>query len=450
MSSSLKGVERCSAYLFYVVIVAAFGGFLYGYHTGVIAGALVFLTPFFHLSTIEQGMVVSILLVGGIFGALLAGTLADKIGRKRTIALTLTLFIMGALIISLCNSYEWLLIGRFVTGVGVGIISVAAPIYLAEVSPPHYRGSFVSLFQLAIASGILLSFIVNSIFASDGNWRWMFAVGCFPALLQMFAVFFLPETPSWLFRHGLEKHAIETLKKLRKDTHWLSQIDAMKTAASLHKSGSWKSVLSPKLRAILIIGLILSALQQITGINTVFFYAPKIFESAGFTSSHAAITATLGIGIINVFITAFSVWLLDKMGRRQLLLIGAAGMGASLAFLSYAFFANSSSLGMISTVSLIAYVAFFAIGLGPVTWVILSEIYPLKIRAKAMTIAIFINWLCNYIVSLTFLNLVNQLGSSGTFLLYAVISVAAFWFIYRFIPETRGKSLEEIEKMVSK
>ncbi|MBS0604259.1 MAG: sugar porter family MFS transporter [Verrucomicrobia bacterium] len=442
--------ERCTAYLLFVVAVAAFGGFLYGFHTGIISGALIFLTPAYQLSIVDQGMVVSIILLGGLFGALVSGTLADLFGRKRTIALTSTLFIAGAAIIALSNSYETLLLGRFISGLGVGIISLSGPLYLAEISPPHYRGSFVSLFQLAITLGILASFAVNYIFAGSSDWRWMFAMGIFPAVLQMIALFFLPETPAWLFKKGLEKFALSTLGRLRKDKHWLKQVDAMKLAAKPHKSGAWKTLISLKLRFILIVGLILSAFQQITGINTVIFYAPKIFEEAGFASATGAIVASLGIGVINVLATLFSVWLLDKVGRRVLLLVGIAGMVVSLGFLAFAFFTESQFIDKIAVGSLMAYVSFFAIGLGPVTWVILSEIYPLKVRGAAMTVAIFTNWACNYLVALTFLDFIKVLGPHGTFFLYSLISIVAFWFIYRFIPETKGKSLEEIETLISR
>lgn len=443
-----KTDERCSAYLFFVVIVVAFGGFLYGFHTGVISGALIFLTPSFHLEIAEQGMVVSIILLGGLVGALAAGALADHIGRKRTILASSILFILGAGLIALCNSYGYLLFGRFISGLGVGIVSLAAPLYLAEISPSRYRGSFVSLFQLAIAVGILVSFAVNYLFAASENWRWMFVMGIFPALVQMLALFFLPETPAWLFKRGFEKHALLIIARLRRDTLWKKQVDAMKNAAAPQERGGWKTLFSPKLRYILIIGSILSACQQITGINTVIFYAPKIFDVAGFHTTAGAIVATCGIGIINVLATGLSVWLLRKMGRRTLLLIGTVGMALSLAFLAIAFFTQWGFIGRVSVFSLMGYVAFFAIGLGPVTWVILSEIYPLKVRGKAMTVVIFVNWACTYLVSLTFLQLVAKLKIQGAFLLYALVSALAFWFIYRFIPETRGKSLEEIEASI--
>lgn len=437
--------EYCTAFLLFVVAVAAFGGFLYGYHTGIISGALIYLTPVYHLSIAQQGIVVSIILIGALLGSLLAGVLADKAGRKRTIAFTSALFIIGAATIALSESYEMLLIGRFVSGLGVGVIALSAPLYLAEVSPPHYRGRFVACYQLMIALGILVSFLVNYIFSLSADWRWMFAIGIFPALFQMVALFFLPETPAWLFKHGLHDHAILTLGRLRKDKEWMHHIEEMKTAASPLKRGAWKSLFHSKLRFVLLIGIILSSFQQITGINTVIFYAPKIFQTAGFASATGAILATLGIGIINVLVTFVSTWILDKVGRRQLLLIGTAGMALSLGFLSLAFFFQSQMIGMIALFSLMAYVAFFAIGLGPVTMVFISEIYPMKVRGKAMTIAIFVNWVFNYLVSLTFLDLIGGIGARGTFLMYALISALAFWFVFRYIPETKGKSLEEIE-----
>lgn len=448
MSPEVKVKEKCSAYAIFVIIVAAFSGFLYGYHTGIISGALIFLTPAFNLSPIDQGMVVSAILIGGLIGAVFSGTLADKFGRRRTIAMTSTLFIGGAVMIALSNSYQMLLIGRIISGIGVGIISLAAPLYLAEVSPPHFRGLFVSLYQLFIALGILASYGINYTFAASADWRWMFAIGVFPAILQMLALFFVPDTPAWLFSQGRDKQALATVERLRKDKHWKTLAAEMKSVDKGTKVGRWKDLFSLKVRFILIVGFVLSALQQVTGINTVIFYAPKIFESAGFTTATDAIIASLSIALVNLLITAVAAWLLDKVGRRLLLLIGVAGMAVSLSLLSLAFFIGSQAIGTISIICLVGYVAFFAIGLGPITWVVNSEIFPLKIRGKAMTIAIFINWACNYLVSLTFLNLVDILGSDGTFFIYALISAFGFWFVLRFVPETKGKSLEEIELLV--
>jgi sugar porter (SP) family MFS transporter len=443
-----KTKERCTAFLLFAVSVSALGGLLYGYHTGIIAGALGFLTSSFQLSIADQAMVVSTLLIGALIGALNAGMIADRMGRKPAIAVTALLFIIGASTIALSQSYAMVLLGRFISGIGVGVISVAGPIYLAEISPPHYRGAFVSCYQLAIAIGILMSFFVNYLLASSADWRWMFAMGICPALFQIFALFFLPETPAWLFKHGFDDRGIHVLKRLRKDKEWTHQIAAMKSAASYHKRGHWKALFSPQLRYVVIVGSCLSIFQQITGINTVIYYAPKIFQTAGMASATGAIFASLGIGVINVLATFFSTWILDRVGRRILLLIGIGGMALALSLLSLAYFCGSARIDMIAFISLVGYVAFFGIGLGPVTWVVLSEIYPLKVRGKAMTVAAFGNWLFNYLVSLTFLDFIEKLRPQGTFLLYALISALAFWFVYRFIPETKGKSLEEIENLL--
>jgi MFS transporter, SP family, galactose:H+ symporter len=448
MSSKNIMKEGCTAYLLFVVIVGAFGGFLYGFFTGVISGALLPLATAFQLSANDQGMVVSILLLGGLVGALAAGTLADRFGRKWAMSLTSLIFIAGALLTAFSPSYEWLLLARFFSGIGVGIIVVVAPLYLAEVSPAAYRGTFVSLFQFAIAVGILFSFFINYLFIESGQWRWMFGIGVIPALLQMLALFFLPETPAWLLKHGKKRLATQAFSKLRKDTHWKEQVENAKATHAAHKHGGWKTLFSPQLRRIAIVGIILSSLQQITGINTVIFYAPKIFETTGFQSANSAVVATIGIGIINALVTLLSVWLSKKLGRRTLLLIGSAGMGISLVLFSIAYFAQVTLIEGVSIVTLMAYVAFFAIGLGPVTLVVLSEIFPLKVRGLAMALALSANWICNYLVSLTFLDLTARLGLPGTFFLYGVISLCAFWFIHRFIPETHGKTLEEIEKQI--
>ncbi len=437
--------EKCSGFLIFVMLVAAFGGFLFGYYTAVVSGALIFLAPAFELTIPQEGMVVSILLIGALIGALFAGTLADKIGRKQTMTLNTIVFVLGSVLIALADSYEMVLWGRFISGIGVGVVSVVGPLYLSEVSPPHLRGTFVSTYQFALAIGILISYYVNYSFAEAADWRWMFAIGILPALLQMAALLFLPETPAWLFKQGKDERAIAALHRLRKDKIWMKQLDAMKSAASPHKHGSWKTLLSPSLRYVVMIGIALSCFQQITGINAVTYFAPKIFQTVGFSSSTGAILASIWLGIINVSFTLFAVWLLDKAGRRILLLICCAGMICSLAVFSCASYVHSAHLGTISIVSLMGYVAFFSIGLGPVTWVILSEIFPLKIRGKAMTVALFVNWVFNYIVSLTFLDLMTSLGSHGAFLIYAVITVIALVFVYRYIPETKGKSLEEIE-----
>lgn len=442
--------QYLSRYMVFVVTIACLGGLLFGYHTAIIAGALIFLSPIFDLSIAAQGVLVSIILLGALVGALMGGYLADRLGRKWTIMLTAVLFILGSWITAESYSYFMLLFSRVVSGVAVGIISVTAPLYLAEISPPTRRGGIVSAYQLAITLGILGAYLINYTYSQKAEWQKMFIVGSFPATIQLLALFFTPESPAWLFKKGRSPHAITVLKRLRVDRDWESHIDEMKQAASSKSKRAWKALFSSKLRTILLIGIFISAFQQITGINTVIYYAPRIFQGAGYTSAISATFATLSIGVVNVLATLVSVWILDRVGRRRLLLIGIAGMVVSLASLAISSFLHVSLIDEVALIALVSYVAFFAIGLGPITWVLLSEIYPLKVRGKAMTLATFVNWLCNYFVSLTFPNLLVSIGIGGSFFLYGIISLLAFWFVLKYVPETKGKSLEEIEVLLQK
>lgn len=442
--------QRLSRYMIFVVTIACLGGLLFGYHTAIISGALIFISPIFNLSIAEQGVLVSIILLGALVGALMGGYLADRLGRKWTIMLTAVLFILGSWITAESHSYFILLFGRVVSGIAVGIISVTAPLYLAEIAPPNHRGGIVSAYQLAITLGILGAYFINYIYAKKADWQEMFIIGSLPAAIQLLALFFTPESPGWLFKNGKSRLAIIVLERLRLDRDWESHVDEMKHSASSKDKRAWRLLFSSKLRTILFVGLFISAFQQITGINTVIYYAPRIFQGAGYTSAISATFVTLSIGMVNVLATLVSVWLLDRIGRRRLLLIGVAGMVISLFSLAITSFLRSSLIDEMAVISLMCYVAFFAIGLGPITWVLLSEIYPLKVRGKAMTLATFINWLCNYFVSLTFPNLLVSIGIGGSFFLYGVISVIAFWFVLRYVPETKGKSLEEIEQILQK
>ncbi len=437
--------ERFTNYTLFSVIIAAMGGFLFGYHTGIISGALIFLSPDFNLGAIDEGFIVSIILLGALGGALISGTLADWLGRKKTILLTALIFIFGATIISVSHTFFFLSLGRAFTGLAVGIISLTAPLYIAEISPPHYRGRFVSLSQLATTIGILAAYTVSLFYSHEGAWRMMFAVGVIPALIQIWALYFIPETPPWLLIKGQEEKAIAVMQKLRRDSEWEEHLSEMKSNAAPQKKEGWSALFHPKLRFVLLIGILLNCFQQITGINTVIYYAPKIFQIAGFGSAFGAILATLGVGVVNVIFSIAAVWLLDKVGRRPLLIWGVLGMVVSLLVLALAFFTGSELVDLIAIVSLMTYVASFAIGLGPIPSLLLSEIYPLKSRGKAMTVGTMSNWFFNYLISLTFLDLMQHLGSAGTFFLYAVIGIIALWFFWRYIPETKGRSLEEIE-----
>lgn len=442
--------DRGTPFLFFSVFIAVLGGFLFGYFTGIISGALAFIASFFQLSIVDQALAVSIILVAALIGALVAGMLADGIGRKKTIFITSLLFVAGGVISTTSGSFDVFLVGRFVSGLGVGVVSVAVPMYLAEISPPHHRGTLVGSFQLAICFGILASYIVNYLLSDSANWRWMFAVGIFPSAIQTIGLLFVPESPAWLFKKGRKNQTADVLKRLRKDKQWHHQLSEMESSADFHQKGGWKAMFTFPLLSVVMIGFFLSIFQQVTGINTVFYYAPKIFETVGFGTAKGAIFATIILGIVNVIVTFVATRILDKVGRKILLLIGTLGMAICFGILSLAYYLQFSFLGGVAFGTLLGYIIFFAIGLGPVTWVVLSEIFPMRIRGKAMTFAIFGNWLLNYFVSLTFLTFIENLKPQGTFLLYALINVVALWFVARFIPETKGKTLEEIEHLLTK
>lgn len=409
--------------LYFSIFTAVLGGFLYGYHTGVIAAALLLITPAFQLSLSDQGLLVSSILIGALPGALFAGKLADRYGRKPSLLFTALLFLIGTVVTVAADSFSLLVVGRLINGIALGVVSVVTPLYLAEIAPPKNRGAVVSLYQFALAIGIMVSFICGYFFVPEQQWRIMFAIGAIPAALQLGMIGFIPESPHWVAQ------SIEIEKPEKKNR---------------------KTLLDPKFRFVLLIGLILCSFQQMTGINTVIYYAPVIFQTAGFSSDQGALFATMGIGAINVIATFLSVWLLDKGGRRFFLLASSAGMAICLLIFSTTSYFPGAWDGKISALSLMGYVASFAIGLGPVTWVIVSEIYPLRIRATAMTLSIFANWFFNALISWTFLDIMASLGSKGTFLLYAAISTLCFLFIHRYLPETKGKSLEEIEKLLLK
>ena len=405
------------------VAVAILGGFLYGYHTAVIAGVLILVAPLFDLTLFEQGMLVSAILIGALPGALLASQLADRLGRKRSLLITAFLFVIGTALTAIAHSYSALIIGRLINGVALGLVSVVTPLYIAEISRPEHRGGTVSLYQFALTLGIMAAFIAGYLYSPAQNWRMMFAAGAIPAILQLIFLPMIAETPHWLQHKG----------------------QLQRSEGSL-----WKAFGKVKSRYVIIVGLVLCIFQQITGINTVIYYAPVIFQSAGFASEHGALLATLGIGVINVIATVFSVLYLDKRGRRFFLLISSGAMMISLLVFSLSSHFINGWGNQISAISLMAYVASFAIGLGPVMWVVISEIYPLHLRAKAMTLSIFANWSCNALVSWTFPDLLAKLGAQTSFLLYAAISALCFVFIYRYIPETKGKTFEEVEALMEK
>ena len=372
--------------------------------------------------------------------------MADRFGRRRVLLATAAIFGIGALASALAQSPPILITSRIVLGVAIGLASTNVPVYLSEVSPPQARGWIVSLFQLAVTAGIVTAYVVDYVFAGIGGWRWMLGLAVAPAVVFGSGMFFLPETPRWLMRSAQHEIARRVLLRIRGGTDVDLEVTAIQTSlAEQTQRGTWTDLLHQHVRPALMVGLGLAVFQQITGINTVIYYAPKILQAAGFTSASGAILATAGVGVVNFATTIVAMFLVDRAGRRPLLLVGIAGMVVTLAALALSFRTESNSLAWLAVICLMGYVASFAISLGPIFWLLIAEIYPLKIRGLAEGTAATFNWASNLIVSLTFLTLLEKLGASATFALYAFAAVASWLFSYYLVPETKGRTLEQIE-----
>jgi MFS transporter, sugar porter (SP) family len=439
--------EKHVQFVIIAAAITAIGGMLFGYDTGVISGAILFIRQAFSLSSTAQEIVVSSVLVGAVIGASISGFLADKYGRRIMVIAAAAVFGVGAIFTALTPDIYALIAGRIVVGIAIGIASFIAPLYIAEVAPVNIRGALVSLNQLAITVGIVISYLVDFAFAPSGGWRWMLGLAVVPSLILGIGMYFMPSSPRWLYSKGRIDKARSVLERIRMTKNVSEEMKEIRASLVCEQECNWSEILDPVIRPALIIGIGLAAFQQLTGINTVIYYAPTILEFAGFQSAAISILATAGIGMINVIMTIVAILLIDRVGRRPLLLIGLIGMIISLAILGTAFFLPglSTSLGLLSVISLMLYVGSFAIGLGPVFWLMISEIYPLRVRGRAMSTATIVNWGTNLLVAITFLSLIQLIGTSGTFWLYSIIGIIAWVFVYFLVPETKGKSLEEIE-----
>jgi len=428
----------------FAVMMATFaglGGFLFGYDTGVISGALLFMTEEYGLSNLQQEAVVSILLLAAAGGAIFAGRLADRFGRRPVIAAAALLFIAGALVLSSALHFVMLLFGRAIIGLAIGTASMTVPLFVSELSPSSIRGFCVSVNQLLVTVGILVAYGVDTLFAPIEGWRWMVGLGAIPALLLLWGMALLPETPRWLIRRGREEDARIVLRRIGYTAE--EQEDIIGQVES--HLGSVRMLFGRRLRLPLIIGMGLALFQQITGINTVIYYAPTIFQMAGATSATSAILATVGVGVVNVIATLIVLFLLDRMGRRPLLIVGITLMIFGLVVLGSVWSLPTDSLQGWLSLALMVYIVGFAIGLGPIAWLIIAEIYPLRVRGVAMSFATVTNWLANFAMAMTFLSLVGWMGAGPTFWLYAGFSVVSLLFVLFLVPETSGKTLEQLE-----
>ncbi|WP_434619078.1 sugar porter family MFS transporter [Arthrobacter sp. A5] len=441
------GKEGSRALVYAVSIIAALGGLLFGYDTGVISGALLFIGDEFHLDPLSEGVVVSSLLIGAMAGAIACGPLADKIGRRLSITGAATIFAIGAVVAALAPSVGTLITARVILGIAVGAASVLVPLFIAEAAPPATRGKLVSFNQLMITIGILVAYLTNAAFAYDGGWRWMFGLALIPSAALGIGMLFLPETPRWLVEKGRIEEAKAVLLRLRGPRIAAVELaDIQQTKSAEQHKSTLRDLAKPWVRPALIAGIGVSVIGQASGINTVIYYAPTIFNATGLGPA-AAILATAGVGAVNVVMTLVGMSLVDRVGRRLLLMIGFAIMTVSLLVLGLVLLPNPlpASAGWIAIICVAVYIAAFAVSVGVVVFVLPSELYPLSIRGSAMSATLLCNWGMNFVVSLTFLSLFNGLGKSPVFWLYAVVCALGWLFAVKLVPETKGRSLEEIE-----
>lgn len=435
-------------YIYAIAAAAAISGLLFGFDTAVINGALVFLKEQFGLSDVQVEVAASALLVGCLVGAGAAGELTDRFGRKRVLLAAAALFCVSSLGTALPRTLTEFVGARFIAGLAIGVASVLAPMYIAEVAPPAIRGRLVTLNQMAIVSGILLAYFVNWMLAGIGpsSWRWMFATAAVPSVVFFAALLAIPESPRWLVAHGRAAEGFAVLARVSGEKAAEHQVAEIRAGLE-EESGSWGELFQPGLRKALGLAVGLAILCQVTGINTVIYYGALLFkEHAGSANAADAIGANVAIGVVNFLCTIVAVMIIDRAGRRLLLLIGSAGMGVALLLLGIAFGITPVPTGLVLGLILF-YVASFAISMGAVVWVYIAELFPTRVRGRAMSIGTWFIWAACLLVTMTFLSMVRALGPSGAFWVYGSLCAVSFIFVWAFAPETKGRTLEEIQRL---
>lgn len=440
-----KPAEFNSAYIIFISFISAMGGYLFGFDFAVISGALPFLRTAFHLSSWWEGFLTGSLALGCIVGCLVAGKLADKYGRRPGLIVSAAVFAVSSVGMAFSPGLSVFIAMRFSAGIGVGMASMLSPLYIAEISPAHIRGRNVAINQLTIVLGILITNLVNYLIAGKGPdvWRLMFGLGVVPSLLFLIGVIFLPESPRWLIKVGKEEAAVKTLTKIG------SVVFAEHTMADIHKSahqsGSvpYSAVFAKAVRPAVLIGITLAVFQQLCGINVVFNYTSTIFKSVG-ASLDSQLFETVAIGLVNTFFTLIAMWQVDKLGRKPLIMVGSLGLAITYVILSLLLQNNAAAIWV--SVFVLLAICLYACSLAPVTWVLISEIFPNNIRGVASSVAIVSLWIAYFILVFTFPILAEHLGTYGPFYLYAVICVLGFLFIKYKVIETKGQTLEQLEQ----
>lgn len=437
-------------WLYVVAIIASLGGLLSGYDTGVISGALLFINESWNLVDTTQGILVSSVLIGAVIGAATNGILADMFGRKKIIMATAVIFTLGSIMCAFAPNIFVLIASRIFVGFAVGVVNFVVPLYLSEISPKHLRGTLVSLYQWAITAGILFSYFINAVFAhAVYNWRWMLFAGVIPGIVLFVGMCFMHDTPRWLVSKKRDEEAKIAFKKIEPEVDTEKEIeDIRKTILNEGTKSDKKFRLKKWMIMPFVVGIGIMFAQICTGINTIIYYAPTIFKNAGFESNITAIYATTGIGVINFLMTIVALFFTDKLGRKPLLYFGLTGVMLSLIALGCGFaFADffGDNLKWVTVGSLVIYIICFAMSLGPIGWILVSEVFPLRIRGVAMSICTVSNFAFNFFVVSSFPILLHRIGGAWTFWGFGIVSLLCIVFVYFCVPETKGISLETIE-----
>jgi len=443
--------------IYFIGVTAALAGLLFGLDVGVISGALPFLKNDFKLSIGAEGAVVSALLWGAVIGTLVSGMLSSHFGRRKTILISAVVFAVGSILCSISPSQLLLIGARLFLGIGVGVASFTAPLYISEISPRTVRGSLISLYQLMITIGILLAFLSNTWLATyltfqgmtGGHWRIMLGVIAIPAVIMFVGVLFLPESPRWLFLKGFKDRAVAVLKGMHLDKAEIAeQVKEIEDNLKVKQNGFAMFKTNSNFRRVVGLGIGLQIIQQLTGINVVMYFAPTIFKIAGFATTNAEMWGTVIVGITNVLATFIAIAFVDKLGRKPIMYAGFVTMGLAMIAVGTLFnmgIEKHPELGYFAIAALLIFIIGFAMSAGPIIWVICSEIYPLASRDLGVTFSTATNWITNAIVGITFLLLLAGLGNGNTFLLYGALNILFIIFFVIFVPETKGVSLEKIE-----
>jgi SP family arabinose:H+ symporter-like MFS transporter len=435
-------------YIFFAVVSAALGGFLFGYDTAVISGAIGSLEQYFDLSPTWTGWAGASAIIGCIPGSMVAGFLSDRIGRKKVLVLSASLYFISALWSGLAATFGIFIIARFVGGLGIGISSMVCPTYIAEIAPEKHRGWLGTLFQLGIVVGIFIVFFVNMIIQQSGTdawnleygWRWMLASECFPAILLLSLLVGVPESPRWLLQVGREPAARQILVRMM-DTKSVEREIEQIVALSGEEEGQFGELFAANCRRPLLIAVALALFAQFSGINAIMYYAPEVFKMGG-DSADAAFRSSVWVGAVNLLFTFVAIALVDRAGRKPLLIVGSAIQVVSLSFVGWQFHVDGGSRGLL--VGILVYVAAFAVAMGPIPWIVISEIFPGRIRGRAVSVGVLMIWIGCYVVAQTFPMAREHFGPATTFWTYAACSLAGLLFVIWFLPETKGRTLEEI------